>query len=296
MNTETRSPKMTRTDTHKPSLLDPAEYSFEACFYQGDSDAMYDAYREDMKEYDAAVSTHASFDGNFTAKSTCDHCGANFNHGVLFLHIPTETLIHVGHICASDTIGLPSKAAASKKKAEKAQRAEAERIRRHKERAEWQAENTDVVDFLAAKANDSNLHPFLRDMVSSLHTWGSLFPRQADAVRKFIANENKPRPERPAEVEPTTPLIEGRRVITGLVVSAKIKESDFGTQYKWLVRETDGNKVWGSIPEAAWSAEGINSDIENFKGKTVTFTAAVERSRDDEHFGFYKRPTKIEVA
>src|SRR5260370_766651 len=129
MNPDARSPKMTRTDTHKPSLLDPAEYTFVAAFYQGTSIAMEKCYDDDHREYDKVIEwIHPDyrnkrsvgnarrpgeqvFQGNYAAKNSCDHCGAIFAHGVLFLHIPTGDLIHVGHICAADTIGLPSKAA-----------------------------------------------------------------------------------------------------------------------------------------------------------------------------------------
>jgi len=51
MTTSTRSPKMTRSDIHRPSLLDPAEYKFICAFYQGDSEAMHDAYEHEHKEY-----------------------------------------------------------------------------------------------------------------------------------------------------------------------------------------------------------------------------------------------------
>lgn len=312
---------MTRTDTHKPSLLDPAEYTFAAAFYQGASDAMYMAYRDDFREYETYISWDNPtaeavregtqvFDGNYTAKRTCDHCGAAFNHGVLFLHIPTGDLIHVGHICASDTIGLPSKAAAAKKRAEKAAREEKARQARHEANAEWQRENSDVVEYLArmeaAEAayreaeKPTNLpapHPFINDMIHSFNKWGSLWPRQAEAVRKFIANENKPKPA--PEPEPTTPLIEGRRTIEGVILTAKTKDSDYGIQYKMLVKEADGNKVWGTIPASILDATP-NTALEDMKGMIVSLVAKVERSRDDEHFGFYSRPTngtvKEEVA
>jgi len=65
-----------------------------------------------------------------------------------------------------------------------------------------------------------------------------------------------------------------------------------------LDKETDGNKVWGTVPEAAFLNDpesGSTLPLDALKGREVEFTAAVERSRDDEHFGFYKRPTKVTV-
>jgi hypothetical protein len=297
-----------RTDIHRPSLLDPAEYTFLAAFYQGTSTAMANSYAQDMKEYDRAMDTYgegAVFDGNFVRKSTCDHCGAAFNHGVLFLHKPTQTMIHVGHICASNTVGLPSKAAAAKKRAEKAAREEAERIKRHEAAQAWADENADVVEFLDGYVNavasaNRRAHPFLDDMVRGLHKWGTLFPRQAEAVRKFIANDAKPKPE--PDPEPTTPLAEGNRVIEGKIVSVKDKHTPYGMTLKMLVVQSDFNKVWGTVPrsleELSFSSVDRDGNVTEgieLKGQRVRFSATVERSRDDEHFGFYKRPTKAQI-
>lgn len=290
---------MSRTDIHRPSLADPAEYTFKAAFYQGASDAMHDAYMLDMRDYDAAVENFPSFSGNYAEKATCDHCGAAFNHGVLFLHVPSGELVHVGHICAANTVGLPSKAAATRKRAEQARRNEVERQKRQEAGAKWQSENSDVVEYLtkySVEVRDTGRksHPFLDDMVRSLHKWGTLFPNQANAVRKFIANDAKPRPERTPEPEPTTPLEEGRRVITGKIVSTKWKDTMYGNTPKMLVRQDDGNKVWGTVPEHGFLVDpdtGATEDLDALRGMKVTLTAKVERSRDDEHFGFFSRPS-----
>jgi hypothetical protein len=57
-----------------------------------------------------------------------------------------------------------------------------------------------------------------------------------------------------------------------------------------LVRDDRGFKVWGTVPSSL-----PNTD----RGDKVTFTASVERSNNDETFGFFKRPSKatlIEAA
>lgn len=308
----TNSQNIQRSDIHRPSLLDPSEYEFVAAFYQGTNAQMFDAYQADHEIYDTRVEwihpdyrskrTVGSarrdgeqvFTGNYAVKNTCDHCGANFAHGVLFLHVPTGDLIHVGHICANDTIGLPSRAAATRRTAEKAAAEEKARIARHEERKSWQEENDDVVSYLAQLPADA--HHFLIEMKSSLHKWGSLFPKQADAVRKFIKSEQdrKDNPA-PVEPEPTTPLIEGRREIKGTILSVKWQESMYGNTPKMLVREADGNKVWGTVAESVFS-QGFDVSTAGLKGREVIFTGTVERSRDDEHFGFYKRPSGMKVT
>lgn len=302
-----------RTDIHRPSLLDPSEYEFCAAFYQGASVAMERAYRSDHEEYATWIEDlnpvrpgTQRFTGNYSAKQTCDHCGAAFNHGVLFHHKPTGDLIHVGHICASDTIGLPSKAAAARKRAEKAAREEAARVRRHEENAAWREENEDVVSFLneyVAKVGSGEWpqHDFLDDMVTSFTTWGNLWPNQANAVRKFFGYgerqaERAAREAAEAEaLADAPPLAEGRRSVVGEIVSTKYKETPYGTTLKMLVKDIDGNKVWGTVPRVLEDKTFGENGIE-LKGQTVTFTATVERSRDDEHFGFFKKPTKAQIV
>jgi hypothetical protein len=83
---------------------------------------------------------------------------------------------------------------------------------------------------------------------------------------------------------------EGRVVIEGVIKSGRFQPSAYGETYKILVEAGDDEngyfKVWGSLPSSIYEAE---------VGDTVRFTAAVEASRDDKSFGFFKRPTKAEV-
>ena len=70
--------------------------------------------------------------------------------------------------------------------------------------------------------------------------------------------------------------------VTGTVLSTKWVENKYGSTLKMLVEDRRGFKVFGSVPSA----------LENVRGRSVSFTAALEPSRDDEKFGFFKRPTK----
>lgn len=315
----------TRTDIHRPSLLDPAEYSYLGCFYQGSSRAMEISYARDMDDLSRAIIASGAwtFEGNYQTKGTCDHCGAMFAHGACFLHIPTGQYISVGHICANDTIGLPSHAAAAKRRAEKAVAAEKAQQNRIAEMQGWRDENTDVVEFLATveqaevdyrQANEDGTqtkapHPFLLEMVHSLKRWGSLFPKQAEAVRKFAARaaEFAARDaERQANPEPvpTTPLQTGRLILTGTILTTKVQDSDYGSTLKMLVKLDDHNKVWGTVPrsleDATLSTSYYDADggwqetpaqIEALRGQRVQFTATVKASDTDQHFGFFSRPT-----
>jgi len=74
----------------------------------------------------------------------------------------------------------------------------------------------------------------------------------------------------------------GRVEVTGTVLSTKWVDNKYGCTLKMLVEDRRGFKVFGSVPSA----------LDNVRGRSVSFTAALEPSKDDEKFGFFKRPTK----
>lgn len=139
--------------------------------------------------------------------------------------------------------------------------------------------------------------------------------KMVEAVRNTAAKKIAAAAEAEAHPAPT-----GRVVVTGEVVSAKVKESEFGTTYKVLVKDDQGFKVWCSLPakqreEADWTFEdavrgagyqridfgpdcwflGTNDNDDRFpgvKGRRITFTVTLEPSQDDKSFAFGSRPTK----
>lgn len=147
---------------------------------------------------------------------------------------------------------------------------------------------------------------FLRDMASKLFNAGDkgLTENMVVALRKVVVRET----EKAAAKAALPALVEGRRVLTGKVVSTKSFESDYGTAYKMLVELEDGTRIFGSIPsniwneveflgayrKAAWNeTDGVMTKL---VGMELTFTATVEASKDDKSFGFFKRPTKAEIV
>jgi hypothetical protein len=152
----------------------------------------------------------------------------------------------------------------------------------------------------------SKTNPFLRTMAGKLFNAGEkgLTENMVAAVRKNVAWAAEK-----AVADAAKPaLVEGRRVITGKVVSTKAVEGDYGTSYKMLVEEENGTRVFGSIPGNLWDeveflgsyrklawneTDGVMRKI---VGMELTFTATVEVSRDDKSFGFFKRPLKASVV
>lgn len=100
------------TDRHRPSnpAFDPREYVPLTVYYQGARPELAEEYAAANAVYDAAIDTYKSASGFWSLNKSCDHCGTQFDHGVLYLHEPTQELIHVGHICARKAHGLPDEA------------------------------------------------------------------------------------------------------------------------------------------------------------------------------------------
>ena len=100
------------------------------------------------------------------------------------------------------------------------------------------------------------------------------------------ANRAKAKAKRQA----AQPVPTGRILVSGKVLSTKIKDSQWGLQWKMLVEDERGFNLWGSVPKSI-----INEDVDGCglsRGDLVTFTAMVEPSKDDNKFGFFSRPTK----
>lgn len=140
---------------------------------------------------------------------------------------------------------------------------------------------------------------FLGAMAEAVAEWGHLSEKQEAAVRKIMADSKEREASRAAardaEHAAAAPCPSGRTQITGTIISTDLRENAFGTQWKMLVRDDSGFKVWGSIPEKLFElcADGdLWPHGRDLKGKQITFHAAVEVSEKDSKFGFFKRPTK----
>lgn len=273
----------TRTDIHRPSLADPADYEYLGCFYQGGSADMTMAYRSDHAALSAVRDSlgargATNFEGNHSYKGTCDHCGANFAHGVCFLHVPTNQFVKIGHICAETTIGLDSKAQVARARAEKAQ-AEANKRRKLAEEAQRFIDGHNGLD----EALNTD-HHIVRDIKARLLQWGSISEKQVALVFKIAADVAAPKAPEPTWVQAP----EGKRFVNGLVLTVKGQEGPYGYVVKMLVAcDAEGGafKLWVTCP----------SSLSAQRGDKVRFSCTIERSKDDETFAFGKRPTKAEV-
>lgn len=138
---------------------------------------------------------------------------------------------------------------------------------------------------------------FADSLGNALNNYGKLSPNQGAAVLRIIDGNIAKKAEwaakSAAESANAEAIVDGKQVITGEVITVKTQEGYYGDTLKMLVRDDRGFKVWGTVPsslsEAAYEAETT------VKGSRVNFSANVEASKDDNKFGFYKRPTQAQL-
>lgn len=110
------------------------------------------------------------------------------------------------------------------------------------------------------------------------------------AVGSFDREESKRVERELASLAPKAVVEEGRHEMVGKIISQREQDGDYGVQHKMLVEvSTDAGvyRVWGTQPDMIYNAE---------VGDVIKFSAAVTKSRDDESFGFYSRPTKASIV
>lgn len=157
---------------------------------------------------------------------------------------------------------------------------------------------------------------FIRSMAETLR-WATpnkpFTPKMIAAVRASMERKATAAAEAAKHPVPT-----GRQVVTGTIVGAKVKESDYGTAYKVVVQADAGYRVYVSLPkaqtesalddfndwictedparhtltQAMWLTGTTDNSYPGVKGRRISFTATLTQSDDDAAFGFGSRPTK----
>jgi hypothetical protein len=294
--------KKTRTDAHRPSALEPADYRWVG--YTDDHFAY--PYQEWEKGFDLSEREHRA---NLRHPGGCDCCGArNLRYRNWYIHLRTGEIIVLGSTCAErmgyDTNASHKAAKRAKLEREKTERAEAVLAKQEAFLNEAE-ENCDAVEFMEQVEESGVQNDFLADVLSGYRKWGKLSEKQVAAVLKVRDYEPPAEPE----YKPIPEEFDGQRVqITGEIVHTKYVESDYSINgvCKMLVVDDRGFKVWGTRPEkllarqdreqGGWIEEADGHFYRPAdKGDRVTFCAKVKISNDDDCFGWISRPTKAEV-
>lgn len=160
----------------------------------------------------------------------------------------------------------------------------------------------------------------LRDIVGRLVRSGFMSEKQESYLRSLVETidnraeiEAKRAAEKQAERDSAADCPTGRVLITGKILSVKWQYSQYGDTLKMLVCDASGFKVWGSVPGSIM-AQGDDTlhrlykprnDFDDYNDgpkidrtieHVIEFRAAVEPSKDDCKFGFFKRPTKTTLT
>lgn len=308
---------MKRTDVHRPAEFNPADYQVKGYIDnkrpvppRGADAAAYAAYERYVAWWEGQIQAFfpnwTTGGGDHCSIFQCNHCGHPGIRWVAVVeYLPTGENLAFGEICA-ERCELPGRSEFAAKYIKTQAQLQEAAYEKACKLAQFEADYPDVVEYLY---NDANNSDFIHSLCMQLRSNAELSERQVEVVRRNITRDAERQAKRDAEPKPTSPLLVGRRTITGTILSTKWQESDYGGALKMLVREADANKVWGTVPtsltQLTWRRDHHDADgmwvsvdpvIEELKGQMVTFTATVERSRDDEHFGFFKRPTGAKLA
>ena len=298
---------MKRTDIHRPSVINPAEYvmvGVEYCNVNEDIGAVF--FLAEQRRIIAAhmAATGGTYSGHVHG-GNCHVCGAHCIYTVLFYHQASNSYIRTGFDCAEkmhmgdDRLFRSAKAAVKEARELKAGKLKASLLLEEAGCPEawtvfnWTAEETAAAGLVESDGSHAFCVRTLRDIVGKLVKYGSVSDKQMAFVKKLAGEclnfaEVKAAKEAAIAAERAAgqpvPVSSERIAIVGEVVS--IKFDDSWKKWNMLVRDDRGFKVWGSLPS------GLDSDS---VGLRISFMAAVTRSNKDEYFGFFKRPTQVEV-
>tara|TARA_R110000744_G_scaffold266581_2_gene380620 strand:+ start:20 stop:691 length:672 start_codon:yes stop_codon:yes gene_type:complete len=94
------------------------------------------------------------------------------------------------------------------------------------------------------------------------------------------------------EYAQVVPVTEDRIQFEGKIIKTKWQDNDFGGSIKMLFEDTRGFKLWGTLPS---KIENTYPTFDEVQGLKITFFATVQLSENDKSFGYFKRPTKVEI-
>jgi hypothetical protein len=275
---------MTRTDIHRPSVINPDDYQFVS-FH-----SHHDDYVVNLIEQERFRAHMSKTGGKFSDHNhggSCHVCGAHAMTVAQFHHVPSNTYVQTGEDCAEklhegDALNFRSfrvkakqgiDAAAGKRKANSF-------LENANLTLAWDIYNGGI-DFDPKWEENT-----ICDIVGKLVRYGSISVKQKSFLSNLldrIADRPRIAEQRAAEEAAASPIpVTGRVAISGTVLSLKGQETMYGYVTKMLVQHDDGWKVWGTVPLALAEVE---------KGYHVNFTATITVDSNDPKFGFFKRPS-----
>ncbi len=135
-----------------------------------------------------------------------------------------------------------------------------------------------VIAWVNALPEGNDFTDTLKDIISS----GFVSIRRLPILAYVFEAHRKDMQKKAEASIPKVPLVAGRQVLEGVMLSFKWVSSAFGPDVmKMIVRLTTGSKVYVTVP----------AGITFVEGGTIKFKATVEVSPNDPCFGFATRPS-----
>jgi hypothetical protein len=210
---------MTRTDIHRPSVINPDDYQFVS-FH-----SHHDDYVVNLIEQERFRAHMSKTGGKFSDHNhggSCHVCGAHAMTVAQFHHVPSNTYVQTGEDCAEKLHA-------------------------------WDIYNGGI-DFDPKWEENT-----ICDIVGKLVRYGSISVKQKSFLSNLldrIADRPRIAEQRAAEEAAASPIpVTGRVAISGTVLSLKGQETMYGYVTKMLVQHDDGWKVWGTVPLALAEVE-----------------------------------------
>ena len=282
---------MAHTPTvHNPTNFEPAHYQVED--YLDNRRPEYfgqelEDWRQEIAWWEADMARVLGADWRAKAHHCC-HCGnGNVRWITAVRHQPTGEVVVFGADCTA-RLGFEDRKAF--KLAQLKAKAEAghARLRVWKQREAFVAARPDLVAAIEqAKQPVHQGNSFVADVLNKLNTWGNLTDRQVVAVISSLQRDVDMAARKAQEAtEVKGPAPSGRQTVTGLVLTTREQESDFGIVVKMLMKLGNNSRVWLTCPSS--------SQID--RGDTVTIRATFTPKADDPSFAFGSRPQTIDVV
>lgn len=222
---------------------------------------------------------------------TCSRCGGGGTVGVRYVW--GGTCFKCGGAGVTgwvriDAQGWAARERAREKNEERRVKASEARAEKAQEMYALNCEKLGGRDINALRADTLYIKTPLSDILSKAQLY-PLTDKQIQAVENIIARAALIQEQREKEKAGAVLETEGRKEISGVIVTIKESEYRYTHNYssynlKMLVRRADGHKFWGSVP----------SNLQPKKGDTVTFTAMVKPK--EAGFSFFSRPTKAAIV
>ena len=285
--------QLKRTDVHRPSAIDPQDYEL-VCITYPDKDEIGAGFqqRENMEIFNAHREITGGKFSQHEHGGSCHICGSWAIYLAVYYHRPTNSYIHAGLDCADkmemgdlDKFRHWKKILSEERKSLKNAHEAALQLKAGKAKARAILSDAGFDSFLEMiedkKSYDTWAEDILNDMVRKLVQYGNWSQKQwafAEKLKNKILNPPPP--------ENTSPCPVGAgQTITGEVISVKPHEGFYGTVLKMIVKNSDGWKVWGSVPKSISNVQ---------PGSMIELIANVSKG-DNESFGFFKNPKKARI-